>query len=304
MNDLLGDALHGRKRHGSSTLLKSNKRKNNDLNDHRGKKIVNNSLISCPQSCCFCNHNQPILSVQKSFTSKSYCLLHYYTTKACRIDVNKIHLVGGDEDEELRTQLPFVQNMFSEAFTELQRQILDESTKTFEEMAKRENDPLSILLEPARKRKNNSVKDAKEKSMGKIANDEQEGGFLRQIQQKELSLMEQQSRRIEDDAMASFDKKDMSNLYKRRKTSAKSSWHLVMSKRSASPTKSIENPIDNIAIGKKCPSCSSRKVEIDANFTSRMDNVSKAQTWGAKRDNDVSTRLRCVECNMFWFEDE
>ncbi len=303
MNDLLGSALQQeRKRKGTSSPP-------TNIHTERKLKNVKTKKQTSTSHCCFCNSSQQVVSVQKSFTSKSYCLLHYYTSKACRIDVGKIHVIEDREGTggELITQLPFVQNMFSEAFIELQNEIKDESTKSFEAMSKRESDPLSILLEPAKTPK----KCAKNKK--KYVNDkdsyEQEGGFLRQMQEKELSLIEQQSRRIKNDAMASLGSKSHSNIFKRRKTSAKSSWHLVMSKKNDLVTES--NSIDDsrylnqdFAGGRKCPSCASQKVEVDANFTSRMNDVSKAQTWGTKRDNDASTRLRCLECNNFWFEDD
>lgn len=311
MNDLLGDALRGKKKKETSSSTTSSR--SNVPNSSRSSiRSKNKSNAKKKSACCFCNDSQPVISVQKSLTSKSYCLLHYYTTKACRIDVNKVHFIDNgevDHDDEINTQLPFVQSIFSEAFSELQKDILTESTKAFKAISEKESDPLSILLEPTRSSNAHTAvgygKEQKKKSKDGIVGEyEEEGGFLRHVQEKELSLIKQQSRRIASDAVASLqnhqEKNSSAGIYKRRKTSAKSSWHLVMS--STNPNKSWK-PQQNLASGVKCPSCTSDRIEIEASITSSMNDVSKAQTWGAKRDNDISTRLRCLECNCFWFDE-
>ena len=304
MNDILGNALQEKsKRERRSSLQAPSKR--------RGEQNANKkSRKTAIKFCCFCNQKAAV-SVQKSFTTKSFCLLHFYTSKSCRVDTNKIQVIEDEEMEagELKTQLPHVQGLFSDAFTELQNDISAESTNSFQAMAERGNDPLSILLEPiSNKKASNKV--INQNSSVTVKEDE-EGGFLRQIQEKELSLMEQQTRRIENDVKKSFryDKDDMKkSVYKRRKTSAKSSWHLVMSKQNALLTNNAgeQNGMkpwnQNFASGIKCRSCGSQKIEVDANITSSMNDVSKAQTWGAKRESDICTRYRCIECNKFWFE--
>lgn len=311
MSDILGNALQekSKKKGRLSNAIKSHQ---HDLLPKRGEQNTNKkSKKTAMKICCFCTQKAAVL-VQKSFTTKSFCLLHFYTSKSCRVDVNKIKVIEDEDMEagELKTQLPFMQGLFSDAFTELQKDISTESTNSFQAMAERGNDPLSILLEPITNKK--ASKKVLNQNSSVTVKEDDEGGFLRQIQEKELSLIQQQSRRIESDVEKSFrnNKDDMTkSFFKRRKTSAKSSWHLVMSKQNALISNNAGeqnetkpwNP--NFASGIKCRSCGSQKIEVDANITSSMNDVSKAQTWGAKRERDICTRYHCIECNKFWFED-
>ena len=336
MNDLLGEALKVKKKRPVSDS--SRKRRNAILNTEEPsrtpiivkKKKKRGLLTAHPTTtaqrtttikkkqlkCSFCNNNQAVVTIQKSFTSKPYCLFHYYTTRACRIATHKVSLIETEDKDEFHTQLPYVQELFSEAFTELQKEISAESSKSFQSMLAKGNDPLSVLKMPSRgsklrKAKNKGVnrkKNIGDNGKGTVNNDDNEGGFMRQLQTREITLMENQTQRIEQAARESVEKvKQQSNLYKRRKTSSKSSWHMVLDKKvkglSENNTDVMNsNFMSDVVEGIIC-SCGSQKVKLCGNVTSRNNDVSKADTWGFKRDNDNSSRYQCMTCNKTWNEE-
>lgn len=90
---------------------------------------------------------------QQQQQPEPFCLIHYYTTRACRIDPSQVVEVirNGDasneedsdrQESESKQQLPYMQKLFSEAFLELQKEIGEESARSFRETS---SDPLSIL---------------------------------------------------------------------------------------------------------------------------------------------------------------
>jgi hypothetical protein len=304
----------------STTTTSKTKSKTTTKATSTAKKSFKSTITKKKKiKCCFCNDYKAVVSIKKSLTSKSYCLLHYYTTKACRIDILKVHLIDDEieDKEEFDSQLPYVQELFSEAFTELQKDISTESAKSFQSMVERGNDPLSILMDAPKRSSQKASHKRKLKSSiaGNHMNTENDGGFLRQLQTKELELMNQQTKRIQKSAMESVQKVkgihnhgknniNNSNLSKRRKTSSKSSWHLVLENK----TKSLidnKNTVDltsDVATGVIC-SCGSKNVELCGNITSNSNAVSKADTWGYKRESDITVRYRCMNCNKSWNEE-
>lgn len=247
--------------------------------------------------CSFCQIEPAAVSVMKALTKdiQSFCLLHYYTTRACRTDPSKTTVVNEDE---MKRQIPYIQELFSDAFTELQKEIAIESARSMNEMLKNTNDPLSILTDsakPHRKKKFQS---------GKV----DDGGFIKPVKQKEIELLEQQRKITQQN---SYNVKHLAkhthaaeapNPYKRRKVSTQSSWHLVLN-----PIKSTnEGKQDQVIFtkaGKSC-SCGSIEVEMLENMSSRMTCASKADIWGCKRDQDdvSNTKYQCKSCGKIWNE--
>merc|ERR1712127_661903 len=86
---------------------------------------------------------------------KSLCLLHYYTTRTVTIMNNKRILPimkmsdSVSSTSLLEPQMPLVQDLFAQAFTELQKEIAEESALYYNKMAHL-SDPLSILGENTR----------------------------------------------------------------------------------------------------------------------------------------------------------
>ncbi len=251
------------------------------------------------KKCCFCDEQYGLVMIKKSFTTKPYCLFHYYTTKACRIDTSKVSLIEIEASDEFRLQLVYIQEIFAEAFTELQKEISTEANKSFQSMVERGNDPLSILIDSC---KQNRVKHPKPTGSS------MEGGFMRHLQNsKESKLMEEQLHRNELAARESVSSiHNNVNLSKRRKISLKSSWHLVFDKKPDYNEKNnhdwdIKENKDSIS-GMKC-SCGSHDIILCGNITGRNDEIPKAEIWGLKRDNEVSSRFQCINCSKIWNQD-
>jgi len=271
----------------------------------RSTSPKSNTPSSSASLCSFCEAEAAAVCISKSLTKTiiPLCLVHYYTTRNCRIDPKKVAVIDKDE---MKTQLPYVQDLFSDAFTELQKEIATESARSFNEMAKRGSDPLSILNDarkPKVKPRAGPVTNTKEGRAG-------DGGFMQQTQRREVDLVEQQRNRVVG-ADGTHSRRTTGsrikppgqmatdgNPYKRRKTSAKSIWNLALD----GETKSVE-PTKPHTHGVTC-SCGSVDVEMFGNTTSRNNDVGKAETWGTKRENDVSTRYQCQGCGKIWNEEE
>lgn len=257
-----------------------------------------------PSLCSFCKSEAAAISITKSLTKKTIplCLVHYYTTKNARIDPKKVSIVDKNATKQ---QLPYVQDIFAEAFTELQKDILNESARAFNEMSKRGSDPLSILNDHSFVKKS-KVQMSKPRAFSTKDGSVSDGGFMRQINKKEVDLIEQQRNRIKTPASNTLHagdviklvQKEKANPYKRRKISSKSSWALVLEGKTTSddnvPIESNEQTISTCKCG--------GKGLIFGNTTSRNNDVSKAEIWGTKRDHDVATRFQCQACGKIWNE--
>uniref|UniRef100_A0A7S4QGX1 Uncharacterized protein n=1 Tax=Ditylum brightwellii TaxID=49249 RepID=A0A7S4QGX1_9STRA len=131
-------------------------------NNHKTKKRM---------KCSFCGKNEASIilcnnTLSTESANKPLCLLHYYTTRACRLNTtsNKIRTLGNGS--ELERQKVKVQNLFMEAFDELRKEIAEESvkpsssslfraTRTMGQPSRQllsEKDPLSALFDAPRRR--------------------------------------------------------------------------------------------------------------------------------------------------------
>mmetsp|Transcript_13765 Transcript_13765/g.15473 ORF Transcript_13765/g.15473 Transcript_13765/m.15473 type:complete len:341 (+) Transcript_13765:3-1025(+) len=340
MDDLLGSALQGNISKPSSRRRRTSNQRSSPQTLQSGTSyrsqhdngVSKQKPSSSPtlngrrksigrRKCCFCSDAPAAIIIENSLTApKAYCMLHYYTTSACRVPLEKVQKVESNDNEknpkdnnimngidsppssEFYNQLPYVQELFSEAFTELQKEISTESARSFQAMMKRDNDPLSILIDAPRsnkkKLKNNKTYVNKHDSEYRDG-----GGFIRQSQAKEQQLIKEQSRRIEAAARESAKLiEDNDNIYRRRKTRAKSSWNLILEKKI--PNDDTGFDLQNQVTCEMTCSCGSTSVESTGNITSCNGNVSKADIWGVKRENDVIIRYHCSGCGKQWNEEE
>jgi len=117
--------------------------------------------------CHICNCESCVV-IPSIATPQHLCLLHYYTTGAHRSRSSHPRLSTTTatamttpsiaakkksssllvESQRMDRQLPKVQELFAEAFIELQREIGEESARIFQSAASSE-DPLALLLDPA-----------------------------------------------------------------------------------------------------------------------------------------------------------
>ncbi len=306
-------------------------------NDHTKRKRVNEKI------CSFCGSEPAAVLVNKSLSQNkiTLCLAHYYTTRSCRIDPRKVTILN---ESEVKNQLPFAQDLFSQAFTELQKEISIEAARSYHEMAQRTSDPLSILDDHANmtktrtgigNRKSPSLRPQKRNKRSSKAGAASDGGFMNHVQSREIDLMNRHQKLIDNgnnnlvvasttigaSTQNNNSKQELKlqsvtptksrvNPCKRRKMSSKPTWNLILDQE-ANGLDLKESMIDSSESSSALPqtygitcSCGSDKVEMFGNITGRNNDVPKAETWGTKRENEVSTRYQCQRCGKIWTEEE
>ncbi|KAL9185424.1 hypothetical protein ACHAXT_003201 [Thalassiosira profunda] len=166
------------------------------------------ALSVAPLKPCDICSGESCVVIPSIASQQHLCLLHYYTTGAHRIpprsSANTTHATSKKksasllvESNRMDGQLPKVQDLFAEAFIDLQKEIGEESARQFQSAAK-SDDPLGVLLgggsasAPVTKstrplfRKPPRRRDAHANaSLGKNAarqkeDDSKEGGFIRE----------------------------------------------------------------------------------------------------------------------------
>ena len=300
--------------------------------------------------CSICNCDSCF--VIPSIGSQQYvCMLHYYTTGVHRsrhsrsttaetgnVSKNKSSLFV--DRNRLEKQLPQVQELFAEAFVELQREIGEESARSFQ-LAATADDPLALLLNssqgeilrPFRKqypghRKNNFPQQ-------KSANDDSEGGFIREIALPDRLRMLQNPKDL-DDFASRYNRKSTdsprkrtlpvsdiavtqpSNPYHRKQKPPINVWNQVLDasdgndnskKKSKTKWEDMEKEMTrDITSGSNASSklctCGSKDVEIEGTVTSRNNDMMKGEVWGMKdRAEMIVERLHCLACGKTWNEE-
>lgn len=279
--------------------------------------------------CSFCRQVPPAVSVQipivlrKKRASTPFCLACYYTTSAIRQDPEKY--VSVLDQGQLDEQLPPLQQMFSEVYVELQRELSEESAKAFQ---KQKKDPLAMLLNknvPSR-RMSRVLPPPPPPVHKKKAGNSGDGGFLRhtplperllQTQRQQAKLQQAQIDRMNKAATgvapstfstttATTTVPGLQQQQRRRSSSRKSIWNLALDPKSiAAAGKESKN--ETVKSHDYLPTCScgSKDVESFGNITSRNQDLKKGETWGMKdRGDEVVARYRCNECGKTWNEEE
>jgi len=230
------------------------------------------------------------------------CWEHYYTSRAVRLKDVK-HLAETNEIIKEELKEAGVQDIFAEAYLELQQELATESAMAFK---KQKSDPLSILNNFRSKPKKKKPP-APKKQEGIDAS----GGFLRSVPiperfrrtQEAMSRTEQDEIKAASAASSSRIPNLDGNPYKKRKASRQSIWKLA----AKPPEKEIEKKGEKqsatreiFSLGYEC-SCGATDVHSFGNITSRNNDVAKAETWGFKdRADEVVVRCRCNVCGKTW----
>jgi hypothetical protein len=237
----------------------------------------------------------------------------------------------------MEKQLPNVQELFAEAFVELQKDIREESARTFQSVATAE-DPLAILLgstssSPLQKSHRGGY-NRQIPSKRKADKYESEGGFIREAVLPERLRKLQNPLKYDgfasvhnsnnvsaaksmtrNDAIATqqqpsgnpYQRKPPTNIWNQivdsidgtpRKERAKMKWEDVEKEMTRDITSG------NSASSKKC-TCGSCDVEISGKVTSRNTEMMRGEVWGMKnRSEIVVERCRCLECGKTWNDEE
>ena len=270
-----------------------------------------------PQLCSFCQDATAAVMVSlPSLRSKKgkpirtpFCLLHYYTTSACRVGGIVDDNNPGDanvtviDSETLENQLGPQQDLFAEAYVQLQQELQE---ATMQHYATHKNDPLAILSDL-----NKSSKRRRTLKVPPAPRESPEGGFLRDIPLPERFVrIQQQQLQKERELIARMNR--VADTTQRRKPTRRSIWNVLGDddRKPPPPGDAKKATQSYLTVGdldndRSC-SCGSDRVEtVFANSSNRNQDMAKAETWGNKdRGGDVVTRYRCTECGKTWNEEE
>lgn len=277
-----------------------------------GKNLRSRSRNSVPALCSFCEGRPAAVVVRipslrnKKALEQPFCLLHYYTTSAVRVD--EADTVVSNQSE-FDNQLPAMQELFADVFVELQQELAQESARSF---AANANDPLAILhdLNKASKKKRKGLRVEQQPKVDKSA-----GGFLKDVplperllrtQHEQARKQKELTKRMKKSAAQSEDSRKAS-LSQRRRPSRKSIWNVVMEGDRERKTKDVPSTADAVVDsnpnGIVC-SCGSSNVEPLSTNSSRNQDMAKGETWGNKdREDEVVTRYQCLACGKVWNEE-
>lgn len=321
---------------------------------HRSSRAIvaadvdNNSSSHNGTVCCFCQQQPAAVSVRTrealhrktrttTTVTKSYCLLHYYTTPAVRVpndDSNKNVIITNPDEHE--RQLPAIQKLFSEAFVQLQQELNETAARA---STQKKQDPLSVLHHIHKKAQRRK---APPSAMTTAAQQQKkqatEGGFLREVaaperlvrtQQQQARKQQAMMRRMERAAAAETTTSELSpldahrrpDISKRRKSSRKSIWNSIMDNERPDGSSAVDDNDDDegdgggtttaasiiaaaeMHSGAVCSSCGSDRVRTLASHSAR--DVRKGEIWGGASGRDeVSMRVECLGCGKMWNEQE
>jgi len=247
--------------------------------------------------CSFCESTPAAIIVKGKLMGsqpKPLCLNHYYTTRTVSITQPKRiqpisfipntaqpqHESAASSSSQFDKQLPAIQDLFAQSFIELQKEIAEESARSYNRMSK-SNDPLSLLgvetsthnskwkrqkllqIQQKRQRRQEMQKHWEGSSLNRTRAKQKngirregihdtEGGYMKELKlpTKLIEHKEQQRQMLHlqletPTSIISYKQssKSKSNPYKRRKPSKKSYWDLSAT---ASSSKSSSTPTNKI----------------------------------------------------------
>ena len=271
--------------------------------------------------CSFCEQTPAVVSVDMNMGGRgkvatSLCWLHYYTTRAVRVEAKSVKILGkgmtnnagNDDDNDDKTgsvieqviQESGVQGIFAEAFTELQRELAEESARSFKNRA---SDPLGIIHNYRSKPKLPPVKAVKRQKHDNTA-----GGFLKKTALPDRFVETQRKLRQQTlmEATSLARSTQSTSTYARRKPARKPIWNLAMepvTDRERAATVASTGQLQLGPAAMIC-SCGSSDVTQTGNITNRNNDMMKAETWGFKDRSEVVHRYRCNKCGKTWNEED
>lgn len=244
--------------------------------------------------------------------------------------------------QRMEKQLPKVQELFAEAFVELQKDIGEESARAFQSVATAE-DPLALLLgstashDALSRPVQNSIYHKKPSQQKTTTKDQLEGGFIREAALPER-FRKLQNPSARDGFASANNNKVSTNTSRKRPFSTFDAtttqptnpyqrkpptniWNQIVDAKDGiqrvkkgkmkwedvekEMTRDITSTGDKTynASSKKC-SCGSSDVEISGNITSRNNDMMKGEVWGTKsRAEVVVERFHCLVCGKTSWND-
>lgn len=275
--------------------------------------------------CSFCQKSPAVISVQrpvphrlKKRYSQRLCLLHYYSTSAVR----EREAVTVIDSSLLQEQIPSVQELFAEAFIQLQQAIQEETmqtlymnTNTTDNSSSINHDPLAVVNDWHRRRSPKLLITKKPSIPKTTTAAATEGGFLRNtpLPPRWLEKQQQQAKK-QQELEKRMKLASMTDLTRKRKPTRTNIWNQVsqdnnnnMNTTNNTSTTKTNLSMDNVIVDSNptCSSCHSNNVIQMGNWTSRNGDMAKGETWGSKdRGDDVLGRYQCQKCGKVWNEAE
>lgn len=219
------------------------------------------------------------------------CWLHFYTSRAVRCE--EVEVLVSQETVQKELNESGLQDLFAEAYLELQHELATESALTFKNQ---KADPLSILNKFRGKPK-------KPPAPARKKIDPNSGGFLRSVQIPERFHQTQQDvHNQQHQVLQSLPLQSSGNPYEKRKSQRTSIWKLAMEKPTDAEHATREAPV---ALSGTTCSCGSTDIHLSGNITRLNNDVQKAETWGFKdRSDEVVVRYTCGKCGKNWNGEE
>lgn len=269
---------------------------------------TNKPVIEKDALCSFCGNVPAAVLVEMPSTRKRkeapkpFCLLHYYTTRAIRVDPSKVS-VSNQNQIDYQLENGGIQELFAEAFTELQQELGHECARAFQ---KHKSDPLAVLHDirgkPKKRPNAPSLMQSKNKSLKEPLNKDAAGGFMRNVNVPErMRRHQEQQQQLQAQQVARMQEANSTgNPYKRRKGARMSIWNMAMNN-DVKTAPGVPSPSEGHNV--TC-SCGSKKVTIFGNITGRNSDMAKGETWGNKdRADSVIIRYQCEKCGKIWNEE-
>ena len=323
--------------------------------------------------CCVCQRVPAALAVrlphprfpQRRRVIRHMCVKHFYTTPAARtissmkknpppqrqqqsqsstnstlnatITTNDPAAVEILDAAEFDVQLKATQELFAEAFVQLQQEITEEAARAFTAQQSK-NDPLAILHDLHKTTQKTRHKRA---ARGPKDGAADAGGFLRTVALPERLRRTQEPQHQQSHLNARVARNQRSttapaNSSKRRRPTTANIWSQVRDDTTRGSTsrqvavaqrtkQTSRNVADNRIIMEQstrnnhpndednffsndhdvsCKSCASPHVRMVGSNASRNHDLTKGETWGSKdRAEEVFHRYECQKCGLTWNEE-
>jgi hypothetical protein len=273
--------------------------------------------------CEFCQQRAAAVQVRRSqaihrstrtttTVTQELCLLHYYTTSAARLPVDDVTI---HNPTAYQAQRPALEQLFADAHVQLQQE-LGETVASALAASSRHKDPLAVLHQihkKAGRKKAPPLLNDKHKAASASAAD---AGFWRPVATPERLVRTQREQARRQQALVRRMERAQSvaapsttstkpDLSKRRKSSRKSIWNVLLEQEEKDKTTPAERAAniaeESFPDDHTCTNCGSQRVRTLSSHTAR--DVRKGEIWGSGSASEVFARVQCADCGKMWNEE-
>jgi hypothetical protein len=273
--------------------------------------------------CEFCQQRPAAVQVRRSqaihrstrtttTVTQALCLLHYYTTSAIRLPVDDVTI---HNPTAYQAQRPAVEQLFADAHVQLQQE-LGETVASALAASSRHKDPLAILHQIHKKAGRRKKAPPSQDDKNKAPTSRTDAGFWRPVATPERLVRTQREQARRQQALVRRMERAQSvatptntstkpDLSKRRKSSRKSIWNVLLDSEEKDKTTPAERAANAAAESfpddHTCTNCGSQRVRTLSSHTAR--DVRKGEIWGSGSASEVFARVQCADCGKMWNEE-